>query len=283
MWRSMLFIPVLEERFVAKAAERGADAIILDLEASIADARKAEARAALPDVVARLAPKVDVTVRINPLWLNAIRDLEACVIEGVSTLHLALCESAEHVAAIDGILSELEAVRGLPLGGIKLIAMLESPGAVQRAESIARASPRMAGLTLGVEDYATAMGATASDTLLRPAGAQVIQAARAAGVEPFVVPSSMADFRDVEALAGAANHARQMGSSGGYAVHPTQVAMLNQVFSATEAEIYWATCVLEAAAKASEAGQGIFQVNGQMIDLPLVTRAERIMRQNASK
>ena len=281
MWRSLLFIPVLEERFVAKAADRGSDAIILDLEASIADARKAEARAALPAAVARLAPKVEVTVRINPLWLEAIRDLEACVVEGVTTLHLALCESAEQVGAIDGILSELEAERGLPVGGIKLIAMLESPGSVLRAESIARASSRMAGLTLGVEDYATAMGTSANDTLLRPAGAQVIQAARAAGVEPLVVPSSMADFRDFEALADAAGYARKLGASGGYAVHPGQVEVLNRVFRPTSEEIDWATRVLTAAAEAETAGQGVFQVDGQMIDLPLVTRAERLMRQKS--
>ena len=279
MWRSLLFIPVLEERFVARAADRGADAVILDLEASIADTRKTEARAALPAVVARLAPKTEVTVRINPLWLEAIRDLEACTVEGVTTLHLALCEGAEQVSAIDSILSELEAERGLPVGGIKLIAMLESPGAVLRAESIARASPRMAGLTLGVEDYATAMGTSATDTLLRPAGAQVIQAARAAGVEPLVVPSSMADFRDLEALAVAADYARKLGASGGYAVHPGQVEVLNRVFMPTSAEIDWATRILAAAAEAEKAGQGVFQVDGKMIDLPLVTRAERLMRQ----
>ncbi|MDO6485945.1 HpcH/HpaI aldolase/citrate lyase family protein [Shimia thalassica] len=278
MWRSFLFIPVLEQRFIAKAADCHADAIILDLEASIAADRKPEARTALPDVVSRLTSQVDVTVRINPLWLDAIRDLEACVIDGVTALHLALCESAEQVAAIDGILTELERERGLPPGKIKLIAMLESPGAVLRAEGIARASPRMAGLTLGVEDYATAMGASANDVLLRPAGAQVIQAARAAGVEPLVVPSSMADFRDFEALALAADFARNLGASGGYAVHPGQVEVLNRSFTPTETEIDWATRVLAAAAEAAKAGQGVFQIDGQMIDLPLVTRAERIIR-----
>ena len=283
MWRSFLFIPVLEERFIAKAADRGADAVILDLEASIAADRKPEARATLPDVVARLSPQIEVTVRINPLWLEAIRDLEACVYDGVTTLHLARSESAEDVAAIDGILSELEMERGLPTGRIRFIAMLESPGAVLRAESIALASPRMAGLTLGVEDYATAMGSSASDTLLRPAGAQVIQAARAAGVEPLVVPSSMADFRDFDALESAAKYARQLGSSGGYAVHPGQVNVLNRAFTPTETEIDWATRVLSAAAEAAKVGQGVFQIDGQMIDLPLVTRAERIIRQKSPK
>jgi citrate lyase subunit beta/citryl-CoA lyase len=276
MWRSLLFIPVLEDRFVAKAAERGAEAIILDLEASVADDRKAEARKALAGVVQQLAPKVEVTVRINPLWLEAIRDLEACVIEGVTTLHLARCESAAQVAAIDAILSELEAERNLPPGGIKLIAMLESPVAVLQAEKIAKASSRMRALTLGVEDYATEMGTQASDTLLRPAGFDVIQAARAANISPLVVPSSMADFRDTDALRSAAQYARSLGSSGGYAVHPAQVAVLNEVFSPTQAELDWAHQVLKAAEEATRSGIAVFKVNGQMIDLPLITRAQRI-------
>ena len=86
MWRSLLFVPVLEERFVAKATSRGADAVVLDLEASIAMSRKEEARAALGEAVERLSPEIDVTVRINPMWLAAIRDLEACVVPGVSAV-----------------------------------------------------------------------------------------------------------------------------------------------------------------------------------------------------
>lgn len=277
MWRSLLFVPVLEERFIAKAADCAADAVILDLEASIADARKPEARAALQNAVNRLAPHIAVTVRINPLWMAAIRDLEVCVIDGVSALHLARCGTAQEVAAVDGIVSELERERNLPVGQIKLIAMLESPGAVLQAESIARASGRVIGLTLGVEDYATEMGTQANDALLRPAGLQVIQAARAAGIDPLVVPSSMADFRDFAALERAAGFARTLGSVGGYAVHPGQVEVLNRVFSPSEVEIGWANRVLTAAKQAEAEGQGIFKIDGQMIDLPLITRAKRIL------
>lgn len=276
MWKSLLFIPVLEEHFVAKAADQGADAIILDLEASIAPVRKDEARAALTEAVARLSPKVEVTVRINPLWLEAIRDLEACVISGVTALHLARCRGPSDVAAVDQIITELEQARGLEVGAISLIGMLEDPGAVIEVAGIAAASPRMAGLTLGVEDYATEMGTSATDSLLRPAGFQTIQAARAAGVAPLVVPASMADFRDLEALEAAARFAKSLGSSGGYAVHPAQVEVLNRVFAPSEAEIDWAARVLGAAAEAAKTGTAVFKVDGQMIDLPLIKRAERI-------
>ena len=280
MWRSLLFIPVLEDRFIAKAAERGADAIILDLEASVADAQKAEARLKLPEVVKRLAPKTVVTVRINPLWLEAVRDLEACVIEHVRCLHLARCEGPDEVAAIANLVSEFEAERGLEPGAISLIPMLESPGAVLRALAMAQASQRVRALTIGVEDYATAMGVAASDQLLRPAGHQVIQAARAANIDALVVPASIADFRNDALLREAASYARALGATGGYAVHPKQVAVLNQVFAPTQEEITWAQSVIAAHEQAPHLA--VFKVNEQMIDKPLLERAQAIQRRVAS-
>mgnify|MGYP001799489980 FL=1 len=277
MWRSFLFIPVLEEKFIAKAASRGADAVVLDLEASIDPARKDEAREALPDAVMRLASNVDVTVRINAVWAPAFRDLEACVIEGVSAIHLPLCENAAQVAAISAMIGELEEERGLDPGKIGLVTMLESAGAVLKASEIANASPRLVGMTVGVEDYATSMGVTATPEVLRPAVQKVNQAARAASVTSYAIAASMSDFRDVDGLRDAASYARAIGTSGGYAVHPAQVAVLNDVFSPSEAELDWAKRVVDAADTASKNGQGIFKVDGQMIDLPLVTRAKMLL------
>ena len=278
MWRSLLFVPVLEERFIAKAANSGADAVVLDLEASIADARKADARAALPEAAARLASEIDVTVRINPLWLEAIRDLEACMCEGISAIHLARCNGPEEVIAVDRLITELERDRGLNGPTPSLIAMLESPGAVENAQAIAQASPRMAGLTLGVEDYATEMGMAANDTLLRTAAFQVIQTAKAARLEPILVPTSMADFRNLKALEDAAQFARNLGATGGYAVHPAQIEVLNRVFTPTETERDWARRVLATSESAKKEGKGVFLLDGQMIDLPLITRAQQILK-----
>lgn len=277
MWRSLLFIPVLEEKFIVKAASRGADAIILDLEASVDASRKDEARAALSDAVARLAPNLDVTVRINPVWALAFRDLEACVIEGVSAIHLPLCEDAGQIRAVSGMIEDLERERGLPPGKIGLFAMLESAGAVLNAREIAEATPRLVGITVGVEDYATSMGVAATPDVLRPAVQQVNQAARAAGVASFAVAASMSDFRDLKGLQQASTYARTIGSSGGYAVHPAQVEVLNQVFSPTAEELDWAQRVIAAADTAAQQGEGIFKVDGQMIDLPLVTRARAML------
>lgn len=277
MWRSLLFVPTLEDRFVAKAAKRGADAIVLDLEASIAADRKDEARLALATAVAQLAPSVPVTVRINPLWMASVKDLEACVIPGVGAIHLALCESPDHIRAIDGLITDLEAERSLPVGTIKLIGMIESADAMTRVTEIAKASPRLEGLTLGVEDYATSMGVSATADLLRPAVYQLNQAAHAAGIHSFAVPASMANFKDAAALEFEARYARKIGTVGGYAVHPAQVECLNMVFSPTPEELSWAHAVVAAADKAQEQGQGVFKVEGQMIDQPLIARARRLL------
>lgn len=277
MWRSLLFIPTLEERFVAKAADRGADAIILDLEASIAPERKDEARAMLPRLVERLEPQIPVTVRINPLWMAAVRDLEAAVVPGVSAIHMALCKNAEQVRAVDGLISDLETQRSLPQGAIKLIPMIESADALSQATDIAKACPRVIGLTLGVEDYATSMGVAATPDLLRPAVFQLNQAARSANLSSFAVPASIADFRDADLLEREASYARNLGTVGGYAVHPAQVAVLNDVFSATADEIEWAQEVASAAKLAFSEGKAVFKVRGKMIDQPLITRAERIL------
>lgn len=282
MWRSLLFVPTLAEQFVAKAATRGADAIVLDLEASVADDRKIEARAVLPAVVAELAPQSPVTVRINPLWLPTLRDLEACVIPGVSAIHMALCESAEHVRAVDQIASELEAERALPAGQIKLVAMVESAHALANAADIARASPRLSAMTLGVEDYATSMGVSATSDLLRSAVFQLNQAARAAGISSYAIPASMADYQDTAGLDAEARYARRIGTSGGYAVHPAQVGVLNAVFAATKAEIAWAKEVVAASGLAKQNGQAVFKVQGQMIDAPLITRAQMILAKQRS-
>ena len=277
MWRSLLFIPVLADRFIAKAAERGADAIILDLEAGVADDRKAEARGVLGSVVARLSSDVTTTVRINAERQAASLDLDVAVIPGVSALHLALCEDPDHVREVADRVSQLEKEREIAPGTVRLVAMLESPAALLRAREIATASPRMAGLTLGMEDYATAMGTTPNADLLRPACYQITQAARAAGIAPLAVPASMANFRDAEEMESAAGWARRIGAVGGYAVHPVQVEILNRVFAPSEEEIAWARRVTDAAAQAKQDGAGVFMVDGRMVDLPIITRARAII------
>ncbi|MEO1494700.1 MAG: CoA ester lyase [Pseudomonadota bacterium] len=282
MWRSALFIPVLEDRFLAKAATRGADAIILDLEASIAADRKDEARAALPAAVDLLAGQgMDVLVRINTLWRPAMADIEVTARTGVRAIVLPDCHTAAEVTAVDAILSEIEAERGLaPIG---LLPMIESAEGVVNAPAIAAAAPRIVAMTFGIEDYLTDMEAAPDPDLLTATALTVAHAARSAGVAPMVVPETLANLTDLDVFEAAARRGRAMGSTGGFAVHPDQVTRLNRVFSPSEAELVWATRVVAAATEAEAEGLGAVRLDDRMIDLPIILRAQKLLARQGGK
>ena len=283
MWRSILFIPVLQERFLAKAAERGADAIVLDLEASIAADRKGEARDALPTAIDRLtAQGQDVLVRINVLWRPALADLDVAARAGVKAILLPCCADAAEIQAVDAVLSELEVEAGLPAGGIGLIPMIETAKGVVGAPAIASAAPRITALTFGIEDYLADMEASGDPELLAMTALSVAEAARAAGKLPMVVPESLANMSDLETFEAAARRGRAMGSVGGFAAHPNQVLVLNRVFSSSPEEIDWAERVVAAADKAEEDGVGAVCLDGRMFDLPIVLRARRLLAQRTA-
>lgn len=283
MWRSFLFIPVLSEKFLAKAHQRGADAIILDLEDSIAADRKAQAREQLADAVATLkANNVDVVVRINSPWRLAVRDLEAAVIAGVSALIIPKAASVGHIEGIDEIISELERERSLTPGAIGLILLIETPAALLRVNEIAKASPRVKALTLGGEDYALEMGAKPSLELLEQPSLDVAIAAKAAGRIALGYPGSIAEFNDLAEFKKGVELGLAQGSEGGMAIHPAQVAVLNEVFTPGSAEIDYAKRVVDVYDKALSEGQGAVSLDGKMLDVPVVERA-RLLLQRAQR
>ncbi len=278
MWRSTLFVPVLEERFLAKASTRQADAIVLDLEASIAAGRKAEARAALPSAIERLcAQNQDVMVRINMLWRPALHDIEYAVQAGVKAIVIPGCESRSQIEAVDAVVGELEAEKGLPNSQICLIPIIESSRGVRDADTVLRASDRIACAAFGIEDYLSDMSACPSTELLTMTSLSLAEAARAASVIPLVIPESLANLSDLDAFEAAARRGRQMGSEGGFAVHPGQVERLNRVFTPAPEELEIAKRIIATAREAEAAGKGAARLDGRMIDLPIIIRAKRLL------
>ncbi|MEM1297885.1 MAG: CoA ester lyase [Pseudomonadota bacterium] len=277
-WRSMLFVPATAERFVAKAHSRRADAIIVDLEDAVALAEKPRARGLLPSVVSQVGQGgADVVVRINRPLRMAIADLEAAVCKGVHTLMLPKADGAQHVALLHEVVSELEAERGLPLGGIRFFPLIETVDGLYAAREVA-ASPRVVAMGLGGEDFADAMGmpgVRAEDML--PYLRQMQVAARAAGVLAVGYAGSIANFSDLDAYATDIAEARAMGMDGGTCIHPAQVAVLNTGFSPTEAEIGQARRIVDAYDAALARGEGAIEVDGKMIDVPVANRARRLL------
>ncbi|MCU4159736.1 CoA ester lyase [Acidiphilium sp. AL] len=281
IWRSMLFVPVTVERFVAGAARRGADAIILDLEDSIPVAEKERARGMIAAATKTVsAAGADVIVRVNRPWRMLVRDLEVAVSPGVTALMLPKIESADHLRLIAETVDEIEAERGMAPGHTRLIAMLETPGSIFQAEAIARAHPRLVALTVGSEDLALAVGMVPeADGLLFPKQ-QAIFAARAAGILPLGFLGTVADFADLGRFRATIERSRRLGFSGASVIHPGQVAILNEAFRPQSAELDHARRLVAAYEEATKAGRGAVAFEGRMIDVPVVRRAQALIERH---
>ena len=267
MWRSLMFVPTLNERLVAGAVKRGSDVIVLDLEAAVALERKTEARNQLAETVPALKSQAaTVAVRVNLADLGAEDDL------------LAACDAGAEIIVIPratpAFVARLASIAG---SDVQLIPLIEDPRGVIEALAIAEAADSVVAVGLGVEDYATEMQSLPTPTLLEPAGFQVIQAARAANRMPLVIMDTIADYKDKSRFEGAARRARLMGASGGFAIHPTQVDALNSVFTPDQTEYEEARRIVEAADTARQKGEAIASLDGQMIDAPIETRARAIL------
>lgn len=279
LWRSLLFVPATAERFVARAHTRGADGIIVDLEDAVAPDEKPRARTLLPDVIAAVGQAgADVLVRINRPWRMAMADLDAAILDGVRAIVLTKTESAEHVVFTDEVMTELEAERGLPPGGIGLFTLIETAKGYLNVREIVHASPRLCAVSVGMEDFADVLGMPEVDTeAILGYNREVHVAAREAGILMMGYPGSIADFSDLELFRNNIRRARRLGFDGGPCIHPGQVAILNEEFSPSAAEIERAQRIVALYDEAKAAGAGAVAFEGKMIDEPVVRRAHRTL------
>ncbi len=281
-WRSILFVPVLNERFVAGAPSRGADCIQLDLEDAIPPDQKEAARQKVGEVADALAGAgCDVIVRINRPWRMALADVAASLRASVKALTLPKVPSAGHVLALCEVLDEIERERGMPLGHTRLIVMIETAEALSRMEEITRASDRIIGLIVGAEDLAVSMGMRPKHQSLLVPNVQAVAAARAAGCMPLGFVGSVAGYSDLDSYRDLIREARDLGFTGAFAIHPNQVAVLNSEFSPSEAEVAAARALIEAFETGMREGRGAISYNGKMVDLPVVDQARAVLAAHA--
>jgi len=281
IWRSLLYVPVNVEKFVDKAHTRGADVIQLDLEDAVPPAEKKKARA----LVEKNAPRVrrggaDVVVRINQPLSLAVRDLEHSIGPAVDGIAITKADSASHVRLLDQLVTELEEKRGMKAGHTKFIVMIETADAFTRIDEIPRASPRVVAMNIGGEDFALDLEAQPDDDVLLAPKARMIIAARAAGVMPLGFIGTVADFSDWDRFRAMVRRARRFGFDGAGCIHPGQVRIVNEEYSPGEAEVEYARKVIRMNQEAAAAGRGSFQIDGKMIDIPVVVRAERLIRRH---
>jgi citrate lyase subunit beta/citryl-CoA lyase len=277
--RSLLFVPVNIEKYVAKAHTRGADAIQLDLEDSIAASEKAHARTLVTEAAERVSQKgADVFVRINSPLRLGIPDLEAVIGPRIRGITLPKVDGPGHVRLIAEVIAELEAERGMEVGQTIISVRVETAQAYFRMEEIARAHPRIAGFGLGSEDFTLSIGVEPStETLLFPKQQSII-AARAAGVLPMGLVSSGADFTRLDEMREVVQKSRRFGFAASSCIHPAVVPILNEEFTPDEAEVKQARKIISEFEKAVKAGRASLEVDGKMVDYPIVYRAENLIK-----
>ncbi|HUZ02176.1 MAG TPA: CoA ester lyase [Thermomicrobiaceae bacterium] len=278
--RSALFVPANVPKFVEKAHTRGADAIILDLEDSVPPAAKPAARTGLREAMAHCARGgADLLVRINHPSTMAAQDLESCVWPGLDTVMFPKAESPREIEALDRLIGDLEAARGMPVGRVRLHLLIETALGLHNAVPIALASPRLVSVGLGAEDFTLDIGVEPSrdGRELFFGKAQMIVVARLAGAQPFGTVASMADYRDLDGMVAAIRGARQLGFMGASCIHPAQVGPLNTYFSPTPDEVEHARRVIAALEEAEAEGRASIGVDGKMVDIPVAERARYLL------
>jgi citrate lyase subunit beta / citryl-CoA lyase len=277
--RSLLFVPADSEKKLAKARAVPADALILDLEDSVAPENRGKARALTREFLSKKHAQA-VWVRVNALGSqDFIRDIEVVAPLAPAGLVIPKPDGPHALAVIDAHLIRLETEAGLPQGAIKLLPVAtETPTAVLSLQDYRSPPPRLAALTWGAEDLAAALGATANreadGTFTEPyrvVRALALIAAKAAGA--LAIETLHADFRDTDGLARVARRARRDGFSGMLAIHPDQVDTINAAFTPNADELAYARRVVSAFAD----GAGVASLDGKMLDKPHLIQAEKLI------
>ena len=281
--RSLLFIPGDDAKKIAKGLASGADALILDLEDSVATSRKAEARRLVCETLktqATTGPRL--IVRVNALRSGVITaDLDGVMPGGPAAIMLPKCEGGADLQHLGALLAVREAENDLPDGQTRIIAIAtETPLALFRLGSIPGASQRLEGLTWGAEDLAGAIGAEANRDAsgaytdpFRYARSLALFAATASEVAP--VDTVYTDFRNDAGLRAECLAARRDGFTAKMAIHPAQVAVINEVFTPDAAAIAHAQKIVDFFA--ANPDSGVVGIDGQMIDKPHLVQAERLL------
>ena len=277
--RSKLFVPGVRPELFAKALAGDADALSFDLEDSVPERCKDEARGNVAGFVRsqslRDAAKV-IVVRVNALGTPYFEaDLLAVACPGVALINVPKVESAEDIHAAVAVLERAEAGNGID-APIRLLATIETPRGLRLAAEIASAHPRVAGLQLGLADLFEPHGIDRHDLANLHAALYVLRMAAAeAGV--FAWDAAFADLDNAEGFRAEAMMARRLGYVGKSCIHPRQVALANEVFQPDAEQIAAARRIVAASREAEARGRGAFVVDGQMIDLPFLKRAEAIV------
>lgn len=279
--RSLLFAPGNHARHAEKALASQADGAILDLEDAVAIQQKPAAREAVRGLLASHAAKsmplafVRVNAASTPFCYT---DLQAIVVPGLDGIVLPKVESAAQVSAVSWLLDQLERERGLDPGSVAMLPIVETALGLSRVAEIVRASSRISVLNFGAGDFTLDTGMEWTPDLEGTLWARVhlVIASRAAGLTA-PIDTVFPHLEDMESLRREAVQARRIGFAGKACIHPSQVGVVNEVFSPTPEETAWAQRVCDAFDEAEAAGTASIRVDGHFVDYPVAQRARRVL------
>jgi citrate lyase subunit beta/citryl-CoA lyase len=279
--RSKLFVPASRPELFEKALASEADALSFDLEDAVVEARKSEARENLRVFLqsdAALNSKKILIVRINAGdTIHFQADLDAILLPRVDLLNVPKTSTAQDVNQVVAAMETVEA-RNNVSAPIRLLLNIETPQALRNAHALASAHSRVAGLQLGLGDLFEPLAISRTNTAAIDSAMFLVRmAAGEAGV--YVCDSAFANTADKEGFRAEARRARDLGFVGKSCIHPSQVALANEVFRPTEAEIAHALKVVASIDHAAAQGLGAYVIDGKMIDEPFIRRAQAIVAQ----
>ncbi|MCW4048697.1 MAG: CoA ester lyase [Candidatus Bathyarchaeota archaeon] len=280
--RSILIFPINIRRFAEKAHMRGADCLIMDLEDSIPQSEKDDARALVKEYIPLVGKGGgDVAVRINRPIKQATKDLESSVWPGLTCVALPKVESAEEISIRTGIITDLEKKRGIEIGTVQIAVAVETALGVVKAFEIASADPRVVTIGVGAEDLTQEMGiqTTKEGQELWYARSKVLMDAYAAGVQPMgLIGVEPFTWREPEKAYDAAVNSRKLGYKGAQSIHPAPIPYLNEGFSIPPETVEQMKKELDAFEEGIREGTASVNVDGRMIDIASAERCKKILK-----
>lgn len=277
--RALLYMPGDDMHKIQKAISLGVDTICMDIEDGVALNRKSEARATILQALRSLDfGRAERMVRINPVGSGLENDDLSAILPGrPDGLLIPKVNNAEQVRWVSDRLSEVELAQGWPAGEIILLALVETARGVVSLKEIAGADTRLQGLVFGAEDLAGDMGLVRTPEGWEAFYARSAVAVHAAAFGLQAIDVVFMDLHDPDGLRRESIQGAQMGYTGKQAIHPNQVAPVQEAFTPSDEAIAHALRVVEAARQNQEGGRGAFALDGKMVDAPVVKAAEWVI------
>jgi len=277
--RAILYMPGDDRRKIEKATTLGVDSICMDLEDGTAINKKAEARAVLAQAMRELDfGDAERCIRINSIGSGwEADDLAAALEARPDSIALPKVESPEQVIWVSSRIESYELAHGLPLGGIRMIILVETAKGILNLKEIAGADKRLDAIIFGGEDFAASIGATRTKDALELLYAREAVVTACAAYDLQAIDIVTIDFKDLDALRAESEAGARLGFTGKQIIHPAQVGPVQAAFTPSDEAIAYARRVVETFEANQREGKGAYALDGKMIDMPLLKNAQKVL------